>query len=282
MNIEQRRTKLAEIRDNESCVTSTGIPLRYRGETRYERVYQIPLEFLVYNKYNGRISSRVKAYERQNHELNAEDDADCAIIEDMLWKSKEDRNKKTMKDLVENGQIRHGIVTTDGVIIDGNRRASLLSCAYRERNKHGWSAQNAERCLYFNSIILPEDATPRDIQQLETTYQMGEDDKLDYNPIEKYLKCQDLKEVGFDEKQIAEMMDEFVADIRKWLRTLELMDDYLNYREYQDMYPMLDHVEDYFLSLSKGLRDWSEQSSLAKSEWEYTDTDIDDLETHLV
>lgn len=276
MNEAQRREQLKKIIE-ESDPISTGVALRYQGETKRVSVYRIPLEILVYNKYNGRISSRVKAYERLHHELNAENDEDRELIENLLWESKVERNKKTMEDLVENGQMRHGIVTADGVIIDGNRRASLLNRAYRERGKHKWSPVDVDKCRYFNAIILPQDAGPRDIQQLETTYQMGEDDKLDYNPIEKYLKVRDLTEVGFDVDEIAKMMNESTADVRKWQRTLVLMDEYLETLGYEDMYPMLDRVEDQFLSLSKGLKDWQDRSVLAKANWEYTDADIDDL-----
>ena len=276
MNEAQRREQLKKIIE-ESKPVSTGVALRYQGETQRVPVYRIPLDILIYNKYNGRISSRVKAYEKLHHELNAENDEDRELIERLLWESKVERNKKTMEDLVENGQMRHGIVTADGVIIDGNRRASLLNRAYRERDKHKWSPVDVEKCRYFNAIILPQDAGPRDIQQLETTYQMGEDDKLDYNPIEKYLKVRDLTDVGFDVDEIAKMMKESVADVRKWQRTLLLMDDYLETLGYEDMYPMLDRVEDQFLSLSKGLKDWQDRSVLAKANWEYEDADIDDL-----
>lgn len=276
MNDVQRRERLQEIIENGNPI-STGVALKYQGETQRVNVYRIPLEILVYNKYNGRISSRVKAYERLHHKLDAEDSSDRELIENLLWESKVERNKKTMDDLVENGQMRHGIVTADGVIIDGNRRASLLNRAYREREKHKWSPADVDKCRYFNAIILPQDAGERDIQQLETTYQMGEDDKLDYNPIEKYLKVRDLTDVGFDVDEISKMMRESAADVKRWQRTLTLMDDYLQFFNYEDMYPMIDRVEDQFLTLEKGLKDWQDRGAIAKANWEYTDADVDDL-----
>ncbi|MDA6854677.1 hypothetical protein OSL50_26375, partial [Escherichia coli] len=57
---------------------------------------------------------------------NAELDGDKAIIEKFLYDSKVDRNKTTMESLLKNGQQRYGIVTSDGTIVDGNRRAMLL------------------------------------------------------------------------------------------------------------------------------------------------------------
>lgn len=278
MNAEQRAAKLKEIIEDSANCVSQGVALRYQGETRRVNVYKIPLEFLIYNKYNGRISSSVKAYEYKNHPLNPENTADAATIEKYLWDSKPDRNRRTMDDIVENGQLRHGIVTADGTIIDGNRRASLLNRAYRDREQYGYKPTEVERCRYFLAVILPQSATPRDIQQLETTYQMGEDDKLDYNPIEKYLKCQDLKDLGFGDDEIAKMMGRNKSDIAKWISTLPLMKEYLEYYGYDEMYPMLEQLEDLFLTLNKALKDWRDRGALARNcNWEYRDIDVDDL-----
>ena len=57
MNAEQRAAKLKEIIEDSANCVSQGVALRYQGETRRVNVYKIPLEFLIYNKYNGRISS---------------------------------------------------------------------------------------------------------------------------------------------------------------------------------------------------------------------------------
>jgi hypothetical protein len=54
---------------------------------------------------------------------------------------------------------------------------------------------DTEKFKYFEAVILPANLAdvPDEIRRLETTYQMGEDKKLDYNPIEKYLKVQELR-----------------------------------------------------------------------------------------
>mgnify|MGYP002168931856 CR=1 FL=1 len=193
MDAITRKTKLDELKGNQLNIAMTGIPLRYKGTTRTEIVYRIPLDYLVYNKYNGRIGSDVLSYEKQNGVLNAELNDDKAIIEKFLYESKVDRNKTTMDSLLKNGQQRYGIVTSDGTIVDGNRRAMLLNRLFHKRDELRYSYEEVEKCKYFLAIILPDDAEEKDIQQLETIYQMGEDDKLDYNPIEKYLKCKELK-----------------------------------------------------------------------------------------
>jgi|SRR5690554_1476048 len=81
MNAITRKKKLNELKANENNIAMTGIPLTYRGEARTEKVYKIPLDYLIYNKYNGRIGSDVLSYEKQNGDLNPEKDSDRIIIE---------------------------------------------------------------------------------------------------------------------------------------------------------------------------------------------------------
>ena len=127
MNAEERKAKLKEFTDHPEKAVRTGIPIMYHGQRRTFPAYEIPLEYLVYNPYNGRIGSVVKSYERQNHPIDPEDPQDKLWIEKFLWESKVDANKKTKERLLKEHQEKHGIVTADGIIIDGNRRASLLN-----------------------------------------------------------------------------------------------------------------------------------------------------------
>ena len=107
--------------------------------------------------------------------------------------------KRTLQDLGRKGQQRPGIVTLDGVIIDGNRRAMLLRRLEGKTNEK----------QYFEAIILPDayDENEKEIVRLETQYQLGEDAILDYGPLEKYLKAKRLKEtLGIDVPEIAQLM----------------------------------------------------------------------------
>lgn len=245
MDSATRKAKLEELKANQFNQAMTGIPLRYKGSTRTEIVWRIPLDYLIYNKYNGRIGSDVLSYERQNGDLNAELDTDRAIIEKFLYESKVDRNRTTMDSLLKNGQQRYGIVTSDGIIVDGNRRAMLLN---------------------------------RLFQQLETIYQMGEDDKLDYNPIEKYLKCKELKRLGFSDEDIAGFMSEKPGQIKEWLRILSLMEEYLQEYDYEGIYTRLEKTEGPFVDLENYLDSYSKRGANVRNvDWTYTDSDISDL-----
>ena len=272
MNAEERREKLREFTSNPSCACRTGIPITYHGKIITLDAYEIPLQYLVYNPYNGRIGSVVKSFERQHHQLDPEDPSDKKVIEKFLWESKPDANKKTKERLLKEHQQKHGIVTADGVIIDGNRRASLLN---RIMEDESIPFNEKSHCQFFIAIILPEDADKKEILALETTYQMGEDAKVDYNPIEKYLKAKDLRDSGFTEDDIAGMMDTKASDIRTMLSALELMDDYLDEYGYSGMYTQLDKREDQFLKLDSALKKYKAGVS---SMWSYDPSaDVSDL-----
>lgn len=234
-------------------------------------VYKIPLSYLVYNKHNGRILSRTKSLEKQSHSIDVETDEGKKLIGDLLWDSKVDSNKKTLADLKKSGQKEVGIITKDGIIIDGNRRAMLL-------NRLG-------DVDYFKAVVLPVtlEENPIEIKKLETTYQMGEDKKLDYNPIEKYLKSKDL----FDElisahnkelsiSKIADWMGEQKTAIQEYLLVMNTMDEYLIELKYDGIYTQLDGREDQFINLTKWLNNFYEEES-GKAFDGYTNLDVDDL-----
>lgn len=272
MNEQMRIQKLAEIKENEENKYQTGIRIRYKGEVKIFDVHKIPLEYLVYNKYNGRIGTLVKSYEKQNHAIDPEKIEHKKIIEEFLWESKPDRNKITMKSLVSDGQRQYGIVSRNGVIIDGNRRASLLNKIYDARDN--WDA-NVSHCKYFNAIILPDEAGKKEILELETIYQMGLDEKLDYNPIEKYLKCADLRDAGFTESEMAAMMNRKEVEVKKILEIYSLMNEYLDEYDYSGIYTLLEGREGQFVDLNGYLLRFYERKAFA--DWNFKNDNISDL-----
>ena len=230
--------------------------------------YEIPVAYLVFNKYNGRIGASVKTHEKQYGEIDVTTKKGEDLICDFLWKSNENRNKKTLQSIQDEGQSIIGIVTKDGVVIDGNRRCMLL----KKISEHE----------HFRAVILPDtlESNPKEIRKLETMYQMGVDEKVDYNAIEKYLKCKDLyEEDHFSFKDIAKMMGEKPSDIEKYLNILKLMEEYLECHGYQGMYNRLNEetVEGPFVDLARYLDTQQTGSGIRNRNWEPKKDDIDDL-----
>ena len=267
MNADLRTKKIEEIVKNNNPVGT--MPIWYENERQIKDVYKINLDFLVYNPYNGRISSYVKTHEKEKGiELDSSKPEHSKTIEGFLEKSNEARNKKTETSIRTQGQMKYGIVTKDGFIIDGNRRASIINKICR---KDGTSPG------YFLAVILDEKLNDNaaEIRKLETTYQLGEDDKVDYNPIEKYLKCKDLIS-DFSTKDIATMMNEKESDIEENLEIMKLMDKYLNNLGYAGYYTRLYNTEDLFINLNKVLKRWS--TSQGKLKWKADKSDLSDYQ----
>lgn len=276
MNKQTRIDKINQIKESmETPIGKMEIP--WKGSLEPMNVYKIPLEYLIYNKYNGRILSRTKSLENQHKKIDVETEEGKKSIEKLLWDSKEDRNKKTLDSIkTSGGQQKPGIITLDGVIIDGNRRAMLL--------------RRSGMYDYFKAVILPvkSDENPYEVEKLETSFQMGEDEKLGYNPIEKYLKTKGLYQMLSGKnynsrfidneaiRKISDWMGEEKSTVKEYLEVMGTMDDYLDYLDYQGIYTQLDNREDQFIQLTRWLNTfYGEQSGKAFDG--YKDTDVDDL-----
>jgi hypothetical protein len=274
MKEETRIQKLKEIERGNHY--GSGVKIPYRGENKLFNTYQIPWEYLTYNKYNGRIRSLVKTFEKHNHELDPDSPEDIEKIENFLMDSNKVRNKSTLENIVEFGQRVHGIVTAGGKIIDGNRRAMLLKSIYTDRRTK-WKNHNVDDCKYFIAAILPDNIADKEIRQLETIYQMGEDAKLDYNPIEKYLMIKELVEIEeFSIDDVAKWMGQNPGKVQEWKETMVLMDEYLDELGYQEIYTLLDKREDLFLSLNKYIKRY-ENGRSQYVDWGYEPEDSEDL-----
>jgi len=244
--------------------------IRYQNLPLERPVVEIPLEYLVYNKYNGRIKAITLSYEREFGPIDPIENRDLLIS--FLWNSAEARNKQTKESIENFGQNEPGIVTKDGIIIDGNRRASIISKINNDIEKE-------EDKIKFRAIILPDELekSRRDIIYLETVYQIGVDSKVDYDPIEKYLRCQELIDLGYDDSEIANMMAVKEPKIREWLEILGLMHEYLDHYGYSNLYTRLDKREGYFVDLFKYLKVYKGVYGKDIVDWQYDSDDTNTL-----
>ena len=109
-NREERTEKLKEIKD------SRGYRNKTCSGTEME-VYEIPVEYLIFNKENGRIGSKVKTWENINRrnldQENYQDDFDT--IAKFIWDSIQLKIKTTAN--IKEKQEVAGEVTSDGVVV---------------------------------------------------------------------------------------------------------------------------------------------------------------------
>lgn len=254
MTSVERKSKIQEITSgNYFSTDGKGKRIRYCGEVRTFIEYEIPMDLIIYNVENGRIASLVKSYEKEHSTLDPEKPEDAQIIAQFLYDSNDIANKKTKKNIVANGQLETGIITSDGVLVDGNRRVSLMRQILEDES---FSTAERARCEKFRAIVLPENAEKKEIMRLETTFQMGADEKVGYNAIEKYLHARDLQEQGFSTKDISEFMNlDGENEVIRLIDVMTLIDEYLEYFELDGLYTRLPKgFEDDLLKLNTAIR----------------------------
>jgi hypothetical protein len=268
-----RKTQLTAIRSGGEAIGRE--KLYYKGKTREFDVYRIDLDFLIYNRHNGRIEAEMLTWEQEHSVAYDEyDDELHQRIDDFLWESNEGRNRATLKDLEKKGQQKSGIVSLDGVVIDGNRRSMLLRRLEAKTNQK----------QYLDAIILPDSYADNqtDIVRMETQYQLGEDSKVEYGALQKYLHVRRLhRDLGISLPEIDELMGD---NSERLLEIMDLMDDYLEHIGCPRLYLMLKDrdggtKEGMFVDLYADLKRLENGS--AKIEWAF-DSEIDPLQLKLI
>jgi hypothetical protein len=148
----EAKAKIAQIQATQTPI-KTGITLPIRKGDTF-KVWRIPLALLIPNVFNDRITWKIREYEAENDRvLDMESDDDIELLYSMIMQEHPADNEKTKADLAKNGQQVDGVITNDGRIVDGNRRATLLRALFNgEADKYG---QNVEDFRYFNAIVLP-------------------------------------------------------------------------------------------------------------------------------
>jgi len=274
MTQKERTDKIKKISNNDSLKIASK-EIYFRNELKPYSVYQIPLNCLVYNKYNGRINSRVRTHEKIRKKIDPETPEGKKIIEDYIYSMDEKSSKKTLNDLKKKSQIEPGIITSDGIIVDGNRRASLLHKL----------KQN-----YFKAIILPVEFTddPVEIQKLEIMYQEGADEKVGYQAIEKYIQTNEFmtnskkhnKDLKDDDiiNELSKLRNQPKSKIRELIETFSIMEEYLKFHKYTGFYTQLETREDLFLRLREVWNKFFEKESADGFEG-YKKIDVTDLKT---
>lgn len=266
----EAKAKIAQIQATQAPI-KTGITLPIRKGDTF-KVWRIPLSLLIPNVFNDRITWKIREYEAENDRaLNMESDDDVELLYSMIMQEHPVDNEKTKADLAKNGQQVDGVITNDGRIVDGNRRATLLRALFNgEADKYG---QNVEDFRYFNAIILPEDVDAKEIMALETMLQIGVDKKVDYNRICLYIKVDNLIKAGYTYAQIKQYMGlKSENDVENMANIFKLMEEYLVAIGKPNRFTLLDGLEDQFINTRTVFKKLD--NGTYDANWEYTPSDV--------
>ena len=213
-------------------------------------VYKIPIDLLVYNLNNGRMFMEVRKKENDDNidlsEMKKIDpDNYNNEIESLIWETSEERNEYTKKDIQKFGQIEPGVILDDGTVIDGNRRFTCLRKLHREY-------PNDKKFSYFLAAIIRVDGqqiTNKLLKEYELRVQFGNDEKVDYKPINKFMSIYELIEKNnedFDYTTVGELINKKPGEINKICKTCKLVDEFLDYIEKPGEYQIAEEYNIYW------------------------------------
>ena len=214
----------------------------WKGEVVRIDAYRIPLNLVRFNPYNGRIVILAKEEGLDNSPLNPIETPGVKIqIIEFLWNINKSKNDETQKSLIKT-QMEAAIITKDGILVDGNRRASLIL-----KNR----IEGLDDKDYIEAVVLDLEYTTEGrgtLERLETSIQIGEEKKLDYGAIEKYIKVDNMiQDAAVSIDDIAKDFAEKPAQIKKWLSIKNYMDEYLEEIGAVGMYSRLANMEESFI-----------------------------------
>lgn len=224
----------------------------FGGSIKSFDVYEIDLDLLAYNHLNERVIINKSEYQQiTGNSINKLDiQKRNDLIENWIWNKDKKQNETTKKSIKTKGQQRYGAVTSDGIIVSGNRRFTAL----RKLKSEGIDKK-------FEAIILDStysDGGDRtsDIKKLEKELQHGEEDRIGYGAIEKYISvCSDINEMDgeLNEKYkiLSSQRNVSLKDVKKYHNVGLLMIEYLEYFGMNKMYSRLKNTEEGFLLLHK-------------------------------
>ena len=168
----------------ESTVKMTMLSKKFNvnGKTSAYPIYQIRLDQLRYNTQNDRVATWVSEYQEEHGEgsldtLSTEELND--IIEGYIVSSDPEKLTATKKSIRENEQQEPGVVLSNGIVIDGNRRFTCLRQLARENDKFNW----------FEAAILSDDMGKDKcaIKCLELAQQFGREERVGYDPVDRLV-----------------------------------------------------------------------------------------------
>jgi hypothetical protein len=158
----------------------------FGGKSKVYPVYRISLEKLLYNEQNSRIATSIsQVLEKDNKkdfsEYTLEEKRE--ILHNLIRNSSKDPKtfENTKNSILEIGQTEPGVVSNDGIIIDGNRR---YTCLLELQEKD-------QQFRFFNAVIFDEELEvfghDKQLKLFELREQRGKDKQVDYDPIDKLV-----------------------------------------------------------------------------------------------
>jgi hypothetical protein len=193
---EKIRSLVAERLEQAKVENGAKITIDWRGEQKHLYVITMPVDMLYFNPDTHRIRAQRTLDANRNTKLESEPWSEDSqqYLSHLLSRRPSDPDQldpdyvALREELEKFGQKEPGIISPEGILVDGNTRCAAL------------------RELGVQDIrvgILPQDTSRRDINDVELTLQLRRDKRREYSYINRLIAIEEELSRGRREDEVA-------------------------------------------------------------------------------
>ena len=171
-------------------------PTEIGGKREDLQVYSLPIRLLYFNIRNGRFAAEYKEKRSKLEETSIEGQERVTMIREMLLEQSKEATKLLKEDLCRVGQKNPGVITSDGAVINGNRRLAVFQQLYEEKGE--------EKMVLFRCLNASKrNKRKRHLENRSWITILPGKNGLDTGPINRLLKLREGIKAGLTPQQIA-------------------------------------------------------------------------------
>jgi hypothetical protein len=224
-------------------------PVEIAGTKHILPFYKFPISLLAYNPNNGRLAmERLEWEETNKRKLDVFDSETNEIVRKLLLSLDKDKTDTLKADISAKSQMEPGVITHDGVVINGNRRMAVLELLHQEQPTGKWQ--------FLDAVRLGTDITEKDLWKIEAGLQLSKDKIAEYHPVNELLKIKEGLQAGLSIDEVAQAMYGRTKDeVLVAQQRLELIDRFLEFWGQPNNYGLLKKfgLHEYFIDLQNNL-----------------------------
>jgi hypothetical protein len=231
IKLTPRSEREAVIQKRVEASTETDVLYDFRGDKATLKVISLPVDVPVYRMDNCRTYSEQqdaiakesldKSYFTKGQELSSVQAVQHTILA-KLAKRESTSVSSILEVLKKEGQRGPILITSTGVVVNGNRRLSAIRELYAADESVN-SKWGHVRCL-----VLPADTSPDEVDDIEANEQARPQTKLEYDWIGDAQLVRRQVNKGRTTKQVADQLRRSDPDIKNLLQSIDEADLYLN------------------------------------------------------
>lgn len=221
MTISSEREKKIEayIKNNKEAKTPNAERIEIEGKVKQQAIYRLPIKLLAFNMENGRFAADLQTLEKElGRELNPFNADHAKRVKELLITRYPSETDGLREDLKKVGQTHTGVITSAGVVINGNRRMAILSELHEKTSQ--------DRFAYLEVVILPHHLDETEIYKIEARLQYAKDFKEPYGPVNELLKIKEGRNKKMKPEELAQLLRRKTKYIEEHLYQLELLEVY--------------------------------------------------------